>query len=65
MSKSLRDRFEYLSRLYSETHSANAEYKTKILAMENEIKELKNDKRWLQQLFQEISATALIKARNQ
>ena len=62
---SLTEQLEQAKNLYNETSKHAAECRVMLTQKDNEIKELKNDKRWLQQLLQEMSSVNLIRARNQ
>jgi hypothetical protein len=62
---SLTKQLEQAKQFYNEVSKANYENRAKLIALDNENKELKSDKRWLQQLIQEMSSVNFIKAKNQ
>lgn len=61
---SLTEQLEQTKYLYNETSKHAAECRVMLTQKDNEIKELKNDKRWLQQLLQEMSSIQFMKIKN-
>lgn len=60
----LTQELDRVRQLYNNTSISAAENRIKIIALEAEIKSLQSDKRWLQQLLQEMSSTQFMKAKN-